>query len=168
MDEVPRAGSSILGPLFLNHAAGDARTGISRRVGFVIIGAGVDDDRRACRLKQRYGTVAERHRGIQQRSATMSIGCDFQIQQVAVVRTFRIILSVLFPRWIEMSTRRLEIGAFAFSYRMNVDAVRSRRKLRDVHINTHGACSRCKSSRADFLSGGVDDVRVRGLRHLRG
>ena len=76
------------------------------------------------------------------------------------MRAFRIIFAMLFSGGIEMFPRRLEIGPVAFSCRVNVDAVGSRRTLCDVHFHAHAACCGRKSGRADFLAGGVNDVRV--------
>src|SRR5580693_2073452 len=156
------------GPSFLNYAAGDARAGISCWVGFVIVGAGVNDDRCAAGLEERSGAVAERDVRVQQRRSAVAVGANFQIQKITVVRAVRIVLAVFFSRWIEVAARCLEIGALAFSHCVDVDAVRAGRELVHVHINAYAARGWGKCGRANFLAGGVDDVRVRGLGRLRG
>jgi len=97
----------------------------------------VDHNRSASRLEERSGAVVERDSGVEQRRGAVAVSANFQIQQVAIVLTLRIVLPVLFPRWIEMAARRLEIGTFAFSNRVNVDAMRAGRELGYVHVNAH-------------------------------
>src|ERR1700733_6615658 len=126
-------------PLFLNYAAGYARAGISCWVGFVIVRAGVDDERCAAWLEGRSGAVAQRDSRVEQRRSAVAISANFQIQQVTVVLAFRIVLAVFFPRRIKMSARRLEVGAFALSYCVNVDAVCAGRELGHVHVNAYAA-----------------------------
>ena len=124
-----RSSSNLTSLLFLNYAAGDARAGISCGVSLVIVGASVDDDRCAAGLKQGSGTGAECDARIEQRRGAVTIGAHFQIQQITVVLAFRIVLAMLFPRWIEMTACCFEIGTFAFSNCVDVDAVRAGRKL---------------------------------------
>jgi hypothetical protein len=152
--------------LFLDYAAGDSCAGISAGVGLVIVHIGVDHDRSAAGLEERRGTFTQSDVGIQHRSGGVAVGVDFDIGQVAVVRALRIVFTVLLAGGVEVRACGFEVRSFALTHRVDVHSMDAGRKFCNVNINADSTLGGRERRGADFLTGGVEDVGMRGLREL--
>ena len=110
---------------FRNYAAGDPRSGVARRVGHVVVRAGVNHNRRAALVEERVRTVAHRHLFVDDLGCTRPIRPYLNIFHVSGVRPIRVFESVLLVVGIEVRARRLEVGAFALAHVVNVERVLS-------------------------------------------
>jgi len=89
---------------FADGAAGDACTGIARRLRNLIIGCGVNHDRAAIVIEQCCRSGGKCHTIRREGGLRSSVGCDRDIWRVTSVRTCRIVETVLSPDRILVST----------------------------------------------------------------
>ena len=104
------------------HAAGEPVAAVAGRVRFIIIGLRVDDNRGSVSVQQAAvpEQVALMDVKVQQ---TTSLGIDDQIGQIAAVAAVRVFPSMLLSVGVPVRASRRELGCFAFSDRVNVEAV---------------------------------------------
>ena len=118
-------------------AAGDAVAGVAGGIGFVIVGFGMDDDRRAAVAEQRLWAVAEIDVIVLKLGVGDASGVHLDISHVAGVMAFGIVESVLLAVGIEMRARGLEVWTIAFGILMKVDRVFAGREIMKVQLDDY-------------------------------
>jgi len=149
--------------LLFDDAAGDAIARVARRIGHQVICLRVDHQSGAAIVEERIRAVAERDGLVDERRFRLPVLAHHKIQQVTGVRVgiLGIIDSVVRHGRIEMAAGRGERRSFTLADRVDVDAVLSRRQLRDADRYLHAILCGSDFGGTDFRALCVDDVRVR-------
>jgi hypothetical protein len=152
--------------LFLNHPAGDPVSRIPRGIGLVIIRAGVNYERRPTLVKQRIRSFAQSDHIVGESRLPFPACAHCEVQQVAGMRPFGVILAVLLHRGIEVPACRRKIRPLAHPDIVDVNRVHPRRQIH-VHQADLYALSRWRNSRrAHRIALPVHQIRVRFLDRL--
>src|SRR3546814_3515322 len=86
--------SDLLAAAADDHAAGNAAAAVAAGVALVIVGTGMDDERRAIGIEQPAVAFETRTDEVQRRAADL-VGFDHAIGQVAMMRAHRIFAAML-------------------------------------------------------------------------
>src|SRR3546814_1039173 len=91
------------------HAAGNAAAAVAAGVALVIVGTGMDDERRAIGIEQPAVAFETRTDEVQRRAADL-VGFDHEIGQVAMMRAHRIFAAMLRAGRVPVRARAREVG----------------------------------------------------------
>ncbi len=144
--------------LLLDHAAGEAVTGIAGRVGFLIVGFGVNDHRCTAVGKQGMAVIAERHILVDEGKLRPALGVHGDVGVVAVVVAFGVVEAVLLQVGIEVGAGRLEIGRLALGLAMKMDRVFAGRKILQTATYLDAVFVLRKADRANILALGIREL----------
>jgi hypothetical protein len=122
--------------LFRDHTARYAVSRVARWVGLVVVGLGVNYDCRPAVAEQGVGTVRKGYVVVlKSESVSFALSIDGEVLHIASVVAVGIIETVFLAIRIEMSTGRLEIGAFALGHLMEVEGMLSGREIVKVKLD---------------------------------
>ena len=122
-------------PLFSH---GDARAAVPGGVRPHVVGARVDDERRAIGVEQAAIALETRSDEVQRRTADR-IGFDDEVRQVAMMRAHRIVAAMLDPGRVPVRPGAGEIGRVALADGMDVHSVCARREAARDEFDTKPA-----------------------------
>ena len=97
----------------------------------------MDDDAGPSRLEKRVLAFAQNHQGCRDVDRRRSVGLDGDIGQIARMRPFGVLETVLFPERVEVSSRRLEIGRMAFCNLMDVKGMLTGWEILDIELDSN-------------------------------
>jgi hypothetical protein len=153
-------------PLVLDYTAGNAIAGVPGGIGFVVIRLFVNHEGGAPIVENgiRPGLYRKiRHDNIH---LAFAVGTDVKVQQIAHVKTLRIVEAVLVHGGVEMAAGALKRRAFTLANIVNVNGVRARRQIHEVHFDADAVRRGCDLGGADLLPLCVGDIRMSGLSAL--
>ncbi len=121
--------------LFYYHSTGDAVTGVSSRIGFHVVGLGMDNECRSPIGENGVVVLLPIHISVGRLRFRFAVSVHGEVLHVAGVMAVRIIKPVLLVVRIEMGTRRLEIRWITPCILVNVDGMLSGWQIMHVELD---------------------------------
>src|SRR5262249_15345102 len=112
-------GSRLLG----DDPAGDPGTAVAGRIGLLVVGRSVDDDRGAGVAEERGGSLPQGHRLGRHVEAAFTGSIHDEVWQVSGVGSGGVHFAVLLASWMEVPARRCELGRYALTHGVDVQAM---------------------------------------------
>ena len=141
--------------LLRNHAAGDAVACVAGRIGFLIVGFGVDYKRGASVTEERMAVAAEVDIFVLALEMRFAIGGYGKVWTVSGVVAFRILQAMLLVVGIEMASCGFEVGGVALRVLMEVDGMFAGRQVLEVDLHFYSRSGFLNRSGAHNLSSSV-------------
>src|SRR5215216_1937656 len=120
--------------LLSDRPAGDARTGVSRRIGLHVISLLMNDQRRPAVREERVWTIAHVHSHVGHRGVGGSVLLYHEVVHVAGVWPLWVLQAMLLVLGIKVIAGRLESRPFTFRHLMKVNPVLTCRQVLQIQL----------------------------------
>src|SRR5690606_11170730 len=145
----------------LDDAAGDAASRVAAGLAGIVVGAGVQYERRPVAFQQAVVAVAEGDVLIVCAEATGAVLADYEVGEVACMRARRCLAAVLAAFRREVTTGALERRRVTDPALVDVQAVLAGRNSGDTHAYRHAVLSLDEGGDSDSAAPTVDEHRFR-------